>query len=179
MTNIKFAIPLTKRTCHLSFTLKKNLTLGDSCIGIDSGRAKGGWHFILLDYDEHYPEEFESLIKEYKIRRGLIVESSPKKYHALSFSKLKYGDMLAFASKSRADNKHKFCISNMGFSTLRVSAKNGVKPKVIKEIENKEGIRFYCYDEERLYRKMIDEDNGIELKRVLSKLTKEERGKAL
>lgn len=134
-------------------------------VGLNSGKAFNGSHFLLLDYDEIYPDEFRDVVfkegifkgVDYKpLRRGLIMESSPNHYHALSFSPLYYGTMLAITSACRQCHiRHKESTINNGFATLRFTPKKGFKIRMIEEINNKEGDNFYSFDHEEAYLKRL------------------------
>jgi len=125
-------------------------------LGLNSGKAFKGSHFLFLDYDEYYPEdEFHDIILFNSLRRGIIVESSPSKFHALSFSPLPYAKMLEITSNSNCDSRHKAATINNGFATLRFTPKRNHRIRVVKVLENPEGKNFYSYRHEELYTKRL------------------------
>lgn len=121
-------------------------------LGLNSGEPFRGSHFLFLDYDLTYPEnEFSDILQFNKLRRGLIVESSPEHFHTLSFSPLPYSLMLGITSNSNCDSKHKSSTINNGFSTLRFTPKKNFQIRLVKTLENKDGTNFYSYNHEKLY----------------------------
>lgn len=121
-------------------------------LGINSGRPFIGSHFTFLDYDDGYPDEFKDIIINESFRRGLIVESSPSKYHALSFSPRPYDIVLGITSNAKGcHSAHKAATINNGFATLRFTPKKNFKIRVVEEINNLKGTNFYSYDHERVY----------------------------
>jgi len=124
----------------------------DLQLGIDSGDAFGGSHFVLLDYDNGNPKlEFEEICKRYGFKRGLIVRSSEGHYHAISFSPTPWVKYKKVLEEANIDPKHKSCSLRFGFSTLRISQKNGSVPEVVDEVINMNGTNFYSWDHERAY----------------------------
>lgn len=129
----------------------------DIHIGLDSGLKEfKGSHYILLDYDETYPSDFEELLNKFECRQGLVIESSPHKYHAISFTPMLYEEMIAFMRQSKCDPKHLSVSIKRGVSTLRVSPKKGLLPQIKYRIMNFDGTRFYNYDAERVYLKQLE-----------------------
>ncbi len=140
----------------------KVINTDDAVIGINSGAAFAPAQWLFLDYDEYYPEEeFTAIVKDNSCRRGIIVESTPGKYQALSFTPIPTKPkLLGIVWDSSADANHKAFMQKNGFSTLRVTQKKGFKPIVRKVIINKEGKNFYDYNSEKAYLKLINAEVG-------------------
>ena len=130
-------------------------------LGLNSGEPFRGSHFLLLDYDEKYPEEFNDILLFNNLKRGLIVESSPLHYHALSFSPLLFPRMLQIMKDCNCDRNQYALTEKNGFSTLRFTPKKDFQIKVVQEIENKEGVNFYSYYHEDLYKNKLIIYGGI------------------
>ena len=143
--------------------INAKITVVDSTrvqVGLNSGFSKKGNHFIFLDYDnllslDDLVREFTKILVDNNLRRGIIVESSKGKYHALSFSPTPYSKMLGISSTSSCDSRHKSCTINNGFATLRFTKKGNFKIRVVKEIDNKKGTNFYSYEHENIYKERL------------------------
>jgi len=145
---------------RIVFLRMKIYSTKDIHIGLDSGlKEHKGSHYILLDYDNTYPTDFKDLLEKFECRRGIIIESSPGKYHALSFTPLLFQEMISFMRQSTGDPKHLSVTIKRGVSTLRVDEKNGIKPRLIYTCMNMDGTRFYNYDAEKVYLQQIRGEN--------------------
>jgi len=134
----------------------KVFDVGDWQIALDSGKAFKGSHYLLLDYDHDFPSEFARLVVDNKMKRGLILESTPGKYHAVSFTPLPFEDMIEIMRGSRCDPKQLSVTIKRGFSGIRVTAKKGFKIRVLKEINNRnKQTHFYNYHAEKAYLREI------------------------
>jgi len=146
------------RVVHLN--MKFNVcSVNDYQIALDSGMAFQGSHYLLLDYDEVYPADFSGMIIRHGMKRGLIIESSPGKWHAISFTPIKYNRMIEIMRESKCDPKQLSVTIKRGFSGIRVTPKKDIKIRVDKEINNNNpGTNFYNYDAERVYLEEIESE---------------------
>jgi hypothetical protein len=123
-----------------------------------SGIAFKEPQFLFLDYDKNKePKEWSWIVKEYDLRRALVVESSPDKYWFISFTPLPIGDIAEIMFHSKTDRSHNQNLLKEGFVGIRLSKKKKFVgyPKVLKHIVNKNGKNFYNWDNERMFRAML------------------------
>ena len=99
------------------------------------------------------------------------MESSPGKYHALSFTNLPYNDMVQFMKESKGDKNHIRTTCLYGFTTIRINPKyiDG-KPFIIRLVKaidivplvkkGYEDYRYYDMEREITYLKAIASPNS-------------------
>ena len=127
----------------------------DMMPGIHSGPPFRHPQYLFLDYDAKdlslVAGEMERVVTEFKLRRGLVVESSPGKYWGLSFSYLEPEQAMEIHSKSGEDLNHTKHMLMKGYSVVRMGCKDGFVPKVVRVINNPKGERFYNFDFENWF----------------------------
>jgi hypothetical protein len=136
---------------------------------LDSGLPYTEPQYLFMDYDKHNPlEEAEEIVNKYKLRRGLIVESSPSRYHFLSFSPLLISTIAEIMFYSSCDKRHAQQLLRRGCVGIRVVPKSDCKaiPKIIHVINNQDGENFYNLGYETIYRSMLEEAKSNEKKRL-------------
>jgi hypothetical protein len=127
-------------------------------IAIDSGKPYQDVQYLFMDYDDFYPMvEGIKIIRDYKIRRALIIESTPKHFQLASFTPLPVPVIADILFHSKCDKRHAAQLFKRGSLGLRVSCKGGVKLRVVQTLRNYKGTNFYNYDAEREYRHVIRE----------------------
>src|SRR4030067_2843716 len=155
---MKFRIPGMNKLVYLRL---KVIDLNEVVVGLISGKDRESNHYIFLDYDDCGLEKIESELRSFmqmeKIPKFLVVESSPGKYHALSFSPRPFLRRVGIMNASSCDKRQAGHAMQDGYCTLRFTAKAGSKPKIIKELEGN-GSAFYYHVAETAYRKLIGED---------------------
>ena len=141
---------------HLGVYIAKWNDIKDKLPAICSGLPFSPIQYLLLDYDENYcPNEWQRWVDNYGLRRSLVIESSPKRYWNISFSFMRYLDVLKIMWKCSADRD--FCSYMMldGYVGIRVKEKVVGYPKLLYEIVNDKTSRTvrYNYDLEDEVRK--------------------------
>lgn len=141
-----------------------NINENDIHIGINSGLPfKKQW--IFLDIDDMKEEEVVKLAREMlyeeNLRRILVVKSSNTHngWHIISFSPKSYSEMIEILSRYHDSGEHIAKTQDNGFATLRITPKNGFKPKIMYVIDNNKknkNLNFYDYDAEKAYRKLLE-----------------------
>jgi hypothetical protein len=143
----------------------REINKDDTVIGLESGKAFGGHHYVFLDYDKTTEKivlnDFSRIVHDYSLKRGIIMKSSENSFHCLSFTPLAYAKMLEVISKSAEDKNHKAWTIKNGSATLRIMQKrNGSLPEFVKSIVNMEGKNFYNFNAEKAYFKLLEGNEG-------------------
>jgi len=129
-------------------------------MALHSGMPFKRSHYLLLDYDEFNPvDDMIEIIMKYKLKRALVLESSPGKYHGISFTPLPYEKMIEIMRESESDMSHLSVSIKRGFSAIRVTPKESFKIRITKELNNRNpGTNFYNYDAEKVYLEQLECD---------------------
>jgi hypothetical protein len=141
-------------------------------------------HYLLLDYDKNYvPEEWNLIVKEYKLRRAQVWESSKGRYWLTSFSLIPAGQVLEIMYWSKCDKNQAQFMFKDGFVGLRLSKKKDPEyPKLIDTIDNEDvkddkEAKFYNYDVEKIFTEYVKGKMDNEKKEIFEKLIKLEKQK--
>jgi len=141
-------------------------------------------HYLLLDYDKNYvPEEWNLIVKEYKLRRAQVWESSKGRYWLTSFSLIPAGQVLEIMYWSKCDKNQAQFMFKDGFVGLRLSKKKDPEyPKLIDTIDNEDvkddkEAKFYNYDVEKIFIEYVKGKMDNEKKEIFEKLIKLEKQK--
>jgi hypothetical protein len=133
-------------------------------LALNSGKPYQDVQYLLMDYDEFNPiQEAQGILEEYGLRRGLVIESTLRRYQFASFSPLPVSVIADIYFHSHCDKRHASQLLSRGCVGIRVSRKDGVKPRVIKALKNYKGTNFYNYNAEKAYRKTIDQARDEQL----------------
>ena len=139
-----------------------NVSEDDVHVGMNSGVPFSS-QYVFLDYDKMSIENIKSIaeeiLKEESLRKILLVQGSRKtSFHIVSFSVVKYDKLIEIMSKYHSDPAHIAKTQDNGYATIRVTAKNRKKPKIIAEYWNKlpeVHLSFYDFDAEKAYKELL------------------------
>lgn len=140
----------------------KILNMDSLMVGINSGLPYKQ-QYIFIDLDNKTEEEAaalaQSLLVNENLRRVLLVKtrSTDNGWHILSFSPKPYIYIINLLGKY-TDGGHFAKTQDNGYSTLRVTPKNGFKPALYKIYNNQVvgvQLNFYDFDMEKVYLKLI------------------------
>lgn len=123
-------------------------------IGMNSGRPFTGLHTLFLDFDKINPvKEMKKIMEDYYLSKVYVVESSPKKYHAICFDEIPFGRMLEITARTKSDKWHRMCTLFEGQSTLRTRSRKGNKsyPRVVEILESSTNCWKYNKTQEKAY----------------------------
>jgi hypothetical protein len=110
--------------------------------------------YLLLDYDLNYaPREWQHIVHEYRLRRAMVVQSSPRRHWLVSFSFMDDFNLLEIMWHCSADREHCAYMMRDGFVGIRLKIKVAGYPKLLYEIINDKGTVGYDYNKEREFRR--------------------------
>lgn len=154
---MKINIPGTSK---FIFLRAKIVDVDNSVIGLNSGKSRNTNHYILMDYDNLLDysglhDELFEIMKAYGLKRAMIIESSPGKYHVVSFTPQSFANIMKIMSESTCDKNQLAHTAKYGYSTIRFTAKHGFTPKVKEILRNDDGTNFYDFEAENAYVELL------------------------